>query len=44
MSTDYVSEFKRKCKEKRFNARDFIFNPEKAGQNQRMEEQVCGER
>lgn len=41
MSTDYVGEFKRKCKEKRFNARDFIFNPERAGQNQRMEEQVC---
>lgn len=40
MSTDYVGEFKRKCKEKRFNARDFIFNPERAGQNQRMEEQV----
>lgn len=44
MSTDYVGEFKRKCKEKRFNARDFVYNPERAGQNQRMEEQVCGGR
>ncbi|CAM9625700.1 unnamed protein product [Scytosiphon promiscuus] len=40
MSTDYVAEFKRKCKEKRFTARDFVFNPEKAGQNQRAEEQL----
>eukprot|EP00904_Undaria_pinnatifida_P007842 jgi/Undpi1/4188/HiC_scaffold_16.g07555.m1 len=38
MSTDYVAEFKRRCKEKRFTARDFVFNPEKAGQNQRIEE------
>eukprot|EP00903_Cladosiphon_okamuranus_P021617 g19876.t1 len=40
MSTDYVGEFKRKCKEKRFNARDFVYNPERAGQSQRMEEQL----
>ena len=40
MSTDYVEEFKRRCKEKRFTARDFKFNPESAGQSQRMEEQV----
>lgn len=40
MSTDYVAEFKRKCKEKRFTARDFVFNPERTGENQRMEEQV----
>lgn len=40
MTTDYVAEFKRRCKEKRFTARDFVFNPEKAGQNQRIEEQV----
>lgn len=40
MSTDYVADFKRKCKEKRFTARDFAFNPERTGENQRMEEQV----
>ncbi|CAB1109257.1 unnamed protein product [Ectocarpus sp. CCAP 1310/34] len=40
MSTDYVAEFKRKCKEKRFTARDFVFNPERSGENQRMEEQL----
>ncbi|CAM9746359.1 unnamed protein product [Pylaiella littoralis] len=40
MSTDYVAEFKRKCKERRFTARDFVFNPERAGQNERLEEQL----
>lgn len=40
MFTDYVAEFKRRCKEKRFTARDFVFDPEKQGQAQLMEEQV----
>lgn len=40
MSVDYIAEFKRRCKEKRFNVRDFKFNPETSGQSQRMEEQL----
>lgn len=40
MFVDYIAEFKRRCKEKRFTARDFSFDPEKQGQVQLMEEQV----
>lgn len=40
MFVDYVAEFKRRCKDKRFTARDFVYDPEKQGQAQLMEEQV----
>lgn len=37
---DYTSEFKRRCKERRFTARDFVFDPSKQGQSQLAEEQL----
>ncbi|CAM9328711.1 unnamed protein product [Chrysoparadoxa australica] len=40
MHVDYTEAFKRAAKEQRFTVREFVFDPEKAGENERKAEQL----